>query len=83
MRAAVPPPRAVHGELAQLGAQRGIVISALGLIALGRAMLPDYPAGPALADAKAVTKHRDRPTPAGWAYQFPRLISFNARTSSA
>ena len=79
MRAAIPPPRAIHGE----PAQRGIVIDALGLIALCRAMLTNDPTRPALADAKAVAKHRDRPTPTGWAYQFPRETSFSARFSSA
>jgi hypothetical protein len=46
-------------------------------------MLPDDPACPALADVEAVAKHRDRPTPTGWAHQFPLEISFNARFSNA
>ncbi len=45
--------------------------------------LADDLACPALADAKTVAKHRDRLAPTDRAYQFPREISFNARTSSA
>jgi hypothetical protein len=67
MRAAIPPPRTVHRELAQLGAQRSIVIGTLGLMALGRAVLTHQPACPALAHAEAVAQHRDRPVPTGWA----------------
>jgi hypothetical protein len=47
------------------------------------AVLADHSACPALADAEAVAQHRDRPAPAGWAYQFPFAISFNATTSSS
>jgi len=46
-------------------------------------MLPNDLTGPALADAETVAEHRDRPTPADRAYQFPREISFNARFSNA
>jgi hypothetical protein len=46
-------------------------------------MLANNTACPALADTKTIAKHRDRLAPAGRAYQFPREISFNARTSSA
>jgi hypothetical protein len=52
-------------------------------VTLRGAMLPNHPACPALTDAETVTQHRDRPAPAGWAYQFPRLISFSARFSNA
>ena len=83
MRATVPPPRTILRERPQLRAQRQIVHSPLGLSALRRAMLPHDLAGLALADAETVTKHRDRPTPADRAYQFPREISFNARFSNA
>jgi hypothetical protein len=44
--------------------------------------LPDHPTCPALADAEAVAEHRDRLASAGWAYQFPRAISFSAWFSS-
>ncbi len=46
-------------------------------------MLSYYSACPALADAETIAEHRDRLASADWAYQFPRLISFNARFSSA
>jgi hypothetical protein len=42
-------------------------------VTLRRAMLPDDPACPALADAETVAKHRDRPTPTDRAYQFPGM----------
>jgi hypothetical protein len=45
--------------------------------------LPNDPACPALTDAETAAKHRERLTPTDRAYQFPREISFNARTSSA
>jgi hypothetical protein len=83
MRAAIPPPRAILRELAKLSPQRRVIPGRLGLVTLRGAMLPNHPACPALADIEAVAKHRDRSTPAGWAYQFPRLISFSARTSNA
>src|SRR5450755_2532684 len=71
MRATVPPPRPIRRELPQLRTQRRVVLSPLRLVALGRAMLPDHPASPALADTETVANHRDRPTPTGWAHQFP------------
>ena len=83
MRTAIPPPRTVLRELPQLGAQRRIIHRAHRLVTLRRAMLPDYPACPALADTEAVAEHRDRLASTDRAYQFPREISFNARTSSA
>ena len=46
-------------------------------------MLTDHPACPALADAETIAQHRDRPAPTGWAYQFPRETSLNARFSNA
>jgi hypothetical protein len=78
MRAAVSPPRTVLRELSQLRTQRRVIPGAHGLVTLSGAMLPHHPASPALADAKAIAKHRDRLAPTGWAYQFPRAISFNA-----
>jgi hypothetical protein len=78
MRAAVSPPRTVLRELSQLRTQRRVIPGAHGLVTLSEAMLPHHPASPALADAKAIAKHRDRLAPTGWAYQFPRDISFNA-----
>jgi hypothetical protein len=78
VRAPVPPPRTLHRELPQLGAQRHVIIRPLRLVTLRRARLPDHLACPALADAEAVAKHRDRLASAGRAYQFPRAISFNA-----
>jgi len=83
MRATVPPPRTILRKLPQLRAQRGVVLSALRLMTLRETRLPNNPACPALADAETVAKHRDRLTPTDRAYQFPRDISFNARTSSA
>jgi hypothetical protein len=83
MRTAVSPTRMIDRELPQRRPQRLIVIGALGLVALRGAVLPNNPACPALADAEAVAQHRDRLAPTGRAYQFPRLISFSARTSSA
>src|ERR1035437_5688856 len=82
MRTTVPPPRPLHREPAQLGAQRRVIIGPLRLVTLRRARLPDHPARPALTDAETVAKHRDRLAPAGRAYQFPRAISFNAWFSS-
>ncbi len=79
MRATVPPPRTVLGEPSQLGAQRRVIRGAHRLAALRGAMLADHASCPALADAKTVAQHRDRPAPTGWAYQFPRAISFNAQ----
>ena len=83
MRATVPPPRPLDRERPQLSAQRRIVLGPLGLVPLGRAVLPAHSACPALADAEAVAKHRDRLSPTGRAHQFPRATSFNARFSSA
>ena len=83
MRAAVAPARTLPGELAQRRTQRLIVGPNNRLAALCGAVLTDDPAGPALADAQAIAKHRDRPAPAGWAHQFPFATSFSARHSSA
>src|SRR5450755_1932066 len=83
MRATVPPPRTIHRELRQLGTQRRVVLSPLRFVSLCRAMLPNHPASPALADTETVANHRDRPAPTGWAHQFPLAISFSARFSSA
>src|SRR5437763_5714565 len=83
MRATVPPPRTVRRELAQLSAQRRVIPGTHRLSALRRPMLAHHPTCPALADAETVAQHRDRPAPTGWAYQFPRDISFNARFSNA
>jgi hypothetical protein len=83
MRTAVSPARMIDRERPQRRSQRGIVLGTRGLIPLGGAVLPNNPACPALADAQAVAKHRDRLTPTGRAYQFPREISFSARFSSA
>ena len=70
-------------EPPQLRAQRRVILSPLGLVALRGAMLPDDPACPALADAETVAEHRDRLAPTDRAYQFPLEISFSARTFSA
>src|SRR2546423_3484047 len=83
MRAPVPPPRPLHREAPQLRPQRRVILSTHQLATLRRAMLPDHPACPALADAETVAHHRDPPAPADRAYQFPREISSSARTCSA
>src|SRR6516165_3987562 len=83
VRTAVPPAWTALGELAQLGAQRRVILTRLGLVTLRGAMLADHPACPALADAETVAQDRDRPAPADWAYQFPLAISFSATTSSS
>ncbi len=83
MRAAIPPPRPLLRELAQLRAQRRVIRRPDRLMTLRGAMLANHPARPALADAETIAEHRDRPAPTGWAYQFPRDISFNARFSNA
>jgi hypothetical protein len=82
LRTAVSPPRTVLREPAQLRAQRRVIRRAHRLATLRAAMLTNHPASPALADAKTITKHRDRLAPTGRAYQFPREISFNAWFSS-
>ncbi len=67
----------------QLRAQRGIITDPHWLVALRRAMLAHIPARPTLRQPQSVAQHRGRLTPPGRAYQFPRDISFSARTSSA
>src|SRR6516165_10823756 len=83
VRTPVPPPRALHRELPQLGPQSRVILRPLGLVTLRGAMLPHDSARPALADAETVAQHRDRAAPTGWAYQFPFAISFSATTSSS
>jgi len=83
MRLAVAPARALRAERAQPRTQRLIVGRPLGLMTLRRAVLTDEPARPALGDAQAVAKHRDRLTPPGRAHQFPFATSFKASMLSA
>ena len=46
VRATVPPPRPLLGELPQLGAQHGVIVDPLGLVTLRRAMLTNQPGMP-------------------------------------
>ena len=82
VRAPIPPPRPVAGDLAQRGAQPGVVAGDQRRAALRRAVLPDVSARPPLRDPKTVLQHADRLAPARRAHQFPLLISFSAATSS-
>src|SRR5690606_22763767 len=53
--AAVAPAGLLFGDLAQGGAQGGVVLCGLRLVALRGAVLPRHLACPALADAETVT----------------------------
>ncbi len=75
MHAAIPPPWTLGEIFRSLARKRRVIFSARRLVALRGAMLLHHPARPALADAETVAQHRDRPAPAGRAYQFPFAIS--------
>jgi hypothetical protein len=64
MRTPIPPPRPFNREPPQLGAQRRVILSPLGLMTPGGARQPDHLACPALADAETVAKP-SRPPGAG------------------
>ncbi len=82
VRAPVPPPRSLPGDLAQRSAQRLIVAGDDRHTTLRGSVLTHHPACPALADTETVAQHHDRSAPAGWAHQFPREISLSAWFSS-
>ena len=82
VRAPIPPPRPLAGDLAQRAAKPGVVAGDQRRPALRRAVLAGISARPPLRDAKTVLQHQDRLAPARRAHQFPLLISFSAATSS-
>jgi hypothetical protein len=78
VRTAISPARALGSDLAQRSTQRVVVAGENRLAALRGPVLADHPACPALADAKPIAQHRDRPAPTGWAHQFPFATSLSA-----
>ena len=65
MRAAIPPPRPLPGDLAQQRPQHGVGVGAIASVALGAAMLSHDSAGPALTDTEAIPQQQDRSAPGG------------------
>jgi hypothetical protein len=59
MRAPIAPPGPLPGDLTQQRAQHLVSVDGVGVVTLGRSVLADELAGPALADAHAVLKHQN------------------------